>query len=564
MASMDLEQLLLKYAVKNALEFGEANKNAVIGKVFAENPELKQQAQDVVQTADQIIEQVNQLSEDELEEKKSGFEYVEEQQDDGELPDLPGNPEDGVVMRMAPFPSGMLHIGNARMAVLNDEYVKRYGGTLYLVIDDTAGSEEKKPLKEAYHQIPEDLEWLGIDFDEVVYKSDRMDRFYEYGEKFLQHDWAYVCTCDAETLRENRRNGVACEHRDHTPEQNLEMWQDMLDGDYRQGEAVVRLKTDIQHDDPAFRDRVLLRVSELDHPRVGSDYHVWPMLEFSWAIDDHYLGMTHIIRGQDLIMEDKMEQFMWDLLGWEHPHIVHHGLLNIQGITISTSQSKRKIDSGEYSGWHDPRTWSLMSLQRRGFKPEAIRNFVLSFGMSNSNVQVPIDSLYTENRKIIDAEADRYFFVEEPKKLEITGVEGEYTAEADLHPEYPERGHREIPVSASDGSVVVVIEEGDCEPGTELRLKDLFNVRINADGSAERINNDLDYALDNNLSIVQWLPVDDCLDCHILMPDGSHLDGLCESNIVDAEDQVVQFIRFGFCRIDDVTEHGVSCFFTHR
>ncbi|MDY6771647.1 MAG: glutamate--tRNA ligase [Candidatus Nanohaloarchaea archaeon] len=557
-----MDDLIRKYAVKNALEFGEAQKEAVIGKVFAENPELKQDAEDVVQTTETIIDEINQLSEEELRERKQEYDYIDEQGDDGELPDLPNADEDqGVVMRMAPFPSGMLHIGNARMAILNDEYVKRYGGKLYLVIDDTAGSEEKKPLQEAYDQIPKDLEWLGIEFDEIIYKSDRLELFYEYAEEFLEEDWAYVCTCDAETLRDNREEGVACEHRSRSPDKNLEEWQKMLDGDYSQGEAVVRLKTDMQHDDPAFRDRVLLRVSELDHPRVGDKYHVWPMLEFSWAIDDHELGMTHIIRGQDLVMEDKMERYMWDLLGWDEPEIVHHGLLNIQGIKISTSTSKHKIDDGEYSGWHDPRTWSLMSLRKRGFEPEAIRNFVLEFGMSSSTVQVPVDTLYTENRKLIDPEADRYFFIEEPEHLTVTGLEDdEYVAHADLHPE-DDRGVREIPLEASDGEARIVLDASDHEVGKELRLKDLFNVKITEEG-AEFLNDSLDYALDNDLDIVQWLPADDTKTCEIVMPDGETLSGLCETTL-DAADQVVQFIRFGFCRVDAAYDGRNLCYFTH-
>ncbi|MCJ7429530.1 MAG: glutamate--tRNA ligase [Candidatus Nanohaloarchaeota archaeon QJJ-5] len=554
-----MNETIRKYALKNAQEFGEAQKEAVIGKVFADNPDLKQKAGEVVQTAESIIEEVNEMSEQELETALEDFEFPDEQEDDESLPDLP-NVGDSVTMRMAPFPSGMLHIGNARMAILNDEYVKRYGGTLYLVIDDTAGSEEKKPLEKAYEEIPKDLEWLGVDFDEIIYKSDRMEQFYEYAERFLEEGWAYVCECPAETLRENREEGIACDHRDQSIETNLEKWQDMLDGVYSQGEAAVRLKTDMQYDDPAFRDRVLLRVAELDHPRVGDDYHVWPMLEFSWAIDDHELGMTHIIRGKDLMMEDKMEQFMWDLLDWDHPEIVHHGLLNIEDIKISTSTSKHKIDDGEYMGWHDPRTWSLKSLKKRGFDPEAIRNFILSFGMSNSNVRVPVDTLYTENRKIIDERANRYFFISDPATIKVP-LDEPQTAEAARHPDDPDRGTRSITVEPDQGTASIMVEADDIEPGKELRLKDLFNVRITDDG-AELVNDDLEYALDNDLDIVQWLPADATKRCEIIMPDGTKETGHCETN-VDAVDTVIQFIRYGFCRIDQVNSERVLCYYTH-
>ncbi len=552
---MDLEQLLEKYAARNALEHGEAQVDAVVGKVFAEEPELKEQAGKVVSTAESVVDEVNALSAEELEDIVGGHDYVDESEEDGGLPELP-NAEDGeVVMRMAPFPSGMLHLGNARMAVLNDEYVKRHDGELLLVIDDTAGSEEKKPIPEAYDGIPEDLEWLGVDFDDIIYKSDRIELFHGYAETFLQNGWAYVCECDAETLRDNRENGVACAHRDQSAEENLEKWQQMLDGGYGEGEAAVRLKTDMQADDPAFRDRVLLRISELDHPRVGGEYRVWPMLEFSWAIDDHELGITHILRGKDLVMEDRMERYMWDLLGWEEPEILHHGLLSIEGINLSTSESRRSIADGTYEGWEDPRTWSLQSLKKRGFEPEAVRRFVLQFGMSDTDVTVPVDSLYTENRKIIDEQADRYFFVEDPVELAVTDVPDDLSAEVPYHPEQ-DRGTREVPVTVDDGEMTVYIDRSDLDDGF-LRLKDLCNVEIE-DGTAMFHSVDHTEAVDRNAPIVQWVPAD-ATACRVTMPDGSTTEGLCEPAVPE---EVVQFVRFGFVNVVDAGG-SVDAYYTH-
>lgn len=538
---MDVDDLLRKYAVKNALEHGSAETDAVIGKVFADEPDLKEDAGGVVQRAEEVIAAVNDMSADELEDAAEEYEYESREEDDDELPELPGA-EDGVVMRMAPFPSGLLHIGNARMAVLNDEYVKRYGGKLLLVIDDTAGSAEKKPLQEAYEEIPRDLEWLGVEFDEVLYKSDRMETFYGYAERFLEEGWAYVCECEAETLRENRREGVACEHRDRSVEENLEAWERMLDGTFGEGDAAVRLKTDMQADDPAFRDRVLLRISELDHPRVGSDYRVWPMLEFSWAIDDHELGITHVLRGKDLVMEDRMERYMWGLLGWEEPEILHHGLLNIEGIKISTSTSKRKIDEGEYEGWEDPRTWSLRSLRARGFEPEAIREFVLEFGMSENDVTVPVDTLYRKNRDIVDAGADRYFFVEDPVELEVHGIPADVAAETPYHPE-EDRGTRRIDVDREGGTATVYLDRDDLEDGF-LRLKDFCNVEVDGE-EAEFHSESHEPAVERGADIVQWVPAD-ARDCTVVMPDGDRAEGLAEPAVPE---ELVQFVRFGFVNV---------------
>ncbi|MFB6166752.1 MAG: glutamate--tRNA ligase, partial [Candidatus Nanohaloarchaea archaeon] len=526
---------------RNALEHGSAEKDAVIGKVFAEEPGLKEDAGEVVSTAEKVIEEVNSLPEQELEDIVEGHEYEDEEEEDGGLPELP-DAEGDVVMRMAPFPSGMLHVGNARMAVLNDEYVKRNDGKLLLVIDDTAGSEEKKPIQEAYDEIPEDLDWLGVDYDEIIYKSDRLELFYDYAERFLEEGWAYVCECDAETLRENREEGVACEHRGRSQEENLEKWEKMLEGGYEEGGAAVRLKTDMQADDPAFRDRVLLRISNVDHPRVGDEYRVWPMLEFSWAVDDHELGITHILRGKDLVMEDRMERYMWDLLGWEEPEILHHGLMGIEGINLSTSTSRRKIEDDEYGGWDDPRTWSLKSLRKRGFRPEAIRSFVLQFGMSDNDVTVPVDSLYTENRKIIDSEADRYFFVEDPAELEIQGLPEDIEAETPYHPE-EDRGKRRIPVEVEDGRATVRVDRGDLEDGF-LRLKDFCNVEVDG-GTAEFHSVDHTEATERGAPIVQWVP-EDAEECRVVMPDAEEVEGVVEPGVPE---EVVQFVRFGFVNV---------------
>lgn len=552
---MDLTELLEKYAARNALEHGAAQVDAVVGKVFAEEPELKERADEVVSTAESVVDDINALSEDELEDLVGAHEYADADDEDESLPELPNAEDQAVVMRMAPFPSGMLHLGNARMAVLNDEYVKRHDGKLLLVIDDTAGSEEKKPIAEAYDGIPRDLEWLGVEFDDIVYKSDRLELFYDYAERFLEEGWAYVCECEAETLRANREEGVACAHREQPVEENLEKWQQMLDGGYGEGEAAVRLKTDMEADDPAFRDRVLLRISELDHPRVGEQYHVWPMLEFSWAIDDHELGITHIIRGKDLVMEDRMERYMWDLLQWDEPEILHHGLLSIEDINLSTSKSRQNIADGTYDGWGDPRTWSLRSLRKRGFAPEAVRNFVLQFGMSDTDVTVPVDSLYTENRKVIDSEADRYFFVEDPVALEVSGVPDDLTAEVPYHPEQ-DRGTREVPVSVEDGAMTVHIDRSDREDGF-LRLKDLCNVEIDGD-TATFHSVDHTEAVERDAPIVQWVPGNGN-ECRVTMPDGTTTEGRCEPAVPE---EVVQFVRFGFVNVVDAGD-TVSAYYAH-
>src|SRR5438094_434348 len=138
-------------------------------------------------------------------------------------------------------------------------------------------------------------------------RGDRIPLHYEWAEKLLATGEAYVCECDAETLRKNREAMRACVHRIQDVDETIAMWKAMLAGEYGEGEAVVRLKTDMAHPNPAFRDRVLFRIAERDHPRVGDRYRVWPMLEFSWAVDDTLLGIPHVLRRKVLVLEDQLE-----------------------------------------------------------------------------------------------------------------------------------------------------------------------------------------------------------------------------------------------------------------
>src|SRR3989338_8712398 len=302
-----MKDVILKHCLLNAVQHeGKANFQAVLSKILGESPKLKSDIKMLAIEIQKVLDEINSWS---LEKQKNEVEKLNiiienkpHHKEERVLPDL-SNVEKNIIMRMAPFPSGPLHIGNARMAILNDEYVKKYHGKLFLVIDDTIGSEEKIPISEAYGMIKNGLKWLGIKWNKVFYKSARLEIFYKYAKKMLEINVAYVCECPTDKLRKNRRDGTECYCRSNDAKTNIEKWEMMLKGGYKEGEAIVRLKTDMNHENPAFRDRVLLRISNREHPRVGNKYKVWPMLEFSWAIDDYLLKITHVIRGKELMME---------------------------------------------------------------------------------------------------------------------------------------------------------------------------------------------------------------------------------------------------------------------
>jgi len=417
MKKESFEKKILAYALKNAIEHdGKAIAGKVLSALFHEGLE-KSKAKEVMPSIQKTIKEVNSLSIDEQRKKFSKLEEeVGHRKERVGLAELENAEEGKVVMRIAPFPSGPLHIGNTRQLVLNDEYAKKYKGKLFLVIDDTIGSEEKQIIPEAYKMIEDGAEWLNVEYAEpILYKSDRLELYYSYADQLIRKKKAYICFCDSKTLHENRMKGIECEHRKYDIVKNLEEWNNMLDHDYKEGEVVLRLKTDMKHPNPAFRDRVLFRISDRKHPRIGKKYRVWPLLELSWAIDDHFLGMTHIIRGKELMIETEMEKYIFDIFGWKHPVFIHTGLLQFEGIKISKSKGQKEIREGKYTGWDDPRTWSLQSLEKRGIQPQILRKFIIDLGTNQNEITVPINVLYSENRKVLNEVAKPADFAENAK-----------------------------------------------------------------------------------------------------------------------------------------------------
>lgn len=551
----DIKKIATACAVKNAFDHsGVASTKAVLGKVLSEMPDMKSDIQELMKVLNSVVPEVNSWSTEKLKTEYEKLQVVPKKIDKTpKLPPLQNAEMSKVVMRMAPYPSGPLHIGNARMVILNDEYVKRYAGKLILVYDDTIGSKEKGLIEDGYRLVKEGLEWLGVKVHKEVYKSDRMELFYDYAEKFIRNGLAYVCMCSADELRSHRENKEDCVHRSHSVDENIKLWKKMLKGEYEEGEIIVRLKSDMSHPNPAFRDRVLLRISKRNHPRVGNKYCVWPMLELSWAIDDHELGMTHILRGKDLMIEDMMEKFIWEKLGWNLPEFIHYGILQIKEAKLSKSKSREAIESGILTGWDDPRTWSLQSLRRRGITPEAVRSFIIRMGVSLADVDVPAEILYAENRKIIDSKANRYFAIFDPVKISVNTQSRD--VEIPLHPDEPNRGKREMFLDSEE----LFVERADYErlKGKDVGLMNLFS--INLGKNSKLVSDDVKMELPK----IHWVSRDN-VNIIVVMPDGAKVKAIAEPDITKAKvGDVVQLIRTGFCRVDSVGRDTVL-YFAHK
>ncbi len=585
----DIKLLIKKYALQNAVKYNklpqagavmgkgmdvkkflriwydEPRAGAVMGKVMAVAPELRSRVKEINLLVGEVLSEINKIPPESWEKELNSIapeliaELKEKKEPDKGLPPL--ELKGALVMRFAPNPNGPPTIGSARGIVVNSEYTKKYHGKLIIRFDDT-DPVTKRPMLEAYDWYLDDCEWLGAKPDEVIIASDRIPKYYEVAEELIKKGGAYVCFCEQEEFKALKDAKKPCPHREQNAEKNLESWKKMLSGGYEEQEAVLRIKTDIAHKDPAIRDWVAFRIIKTPHPRpqVGDKYCAWPLLDFEGAVEDHLLGTTLIIRGKDLTDSETRQRYIYNYMGWTYPETMHWGRVQIHEFgKLSTSGLKKAIAEGVYTGWDDPRVPTIRALRRRGIRAEALRKFMIDLGLGETDISLSLDTLYAENRKLIDPLSNRYFFVWNPVPLEIEGAEPK-VAKAPLHPAKKEM--REIPVGTK---VLVCRSDVDIlKEGERLRLKDLYNIQITSISplKAKFIGTDMNLVKKEKARIIHWAPPDG-LKVRVLSPDGEYT-GIGERGIEKELDKVVQFERFGFVRIDSVSEVGVVAYFTHK
>jgi glutamyl-tRNA synthetase len=563
MAGEDLRDILFLCALQNAVKHGGVPQaGAVVGMVMSAHPEFRPRAKEVASLAKEAIADVAALPADQrvvqLQARAPDmYDAIYAKHEHKKvLPDLECA-EQGVVMRFAPNPSGPLHIGHARAAVLNDAYVKQYGGRYILRIEDT---DPKRVDPDAYVMVKEDSAWMGLGIIETVTQSERLPLYYDLCRQLIEKGGAYVCICNNDCFRELKQSKTACPCRDQSVGKNLDLWEKMLDHTFKEGEATVRIKTDLLHPDPAMRDFPAFRILDSPpHPKVQA--HVYPLMNFSVVADDHLLGVTHVIRGKDHIANTRRQRFIYDHFGWKVPVYRHYGRMGIEGVVLSTSQMRLGINEGTYTGWDDIRLGTLRALARRGISPDAVRNAVLAIGIGDTDISFSWDNLYAENKKIVDPVANRYFFVPDPVTAQVAGAEP-HDAHAMLHPGDASRGTRTLSFEGT-----VLLPGSEITPAvTMVRLKDLFNVKIAWNGSIPSFSyagESLAEARAAKAPIIQWLPAQDSVNCTLLTQEGE-ISGACEPAVKQELGKVVQFERVGFVKIDAVGDDGVKAYFTHK
>jgi glutamyl-tRNA synthetase len=575
----EAREIIRKIVLLNAIRYeGKATPKPVFGKLLGEHPQFRRQINEITPIINEIVHEINELlleKQREIVAENWPEALVEEKTEETkQLPPLPNAKKyDQVVTRFSPNPDFVLHLGSARAILLSYDYAKMYNGLFYLRFEDT-DSKTKKPKLEFYEAIREDLKWLGCKWDAEFIQSDRLPIYYQNSEEIIKTGGAYVCTCIREDFQEKTKRGQSCPCRELSADENLLRWNRMLDGTYDEGEAVVRIKTTMNHPNPAVRDWPALRIVDTEkypHPRVDSKYRVWPLYNFSTGVDDHLMGITHIIRGKEHLTNQARQEYMYRHFGWEYPETIHYGRLKITGASLSKSEIVKGMDSGLYKHWDDPRLATIAALRKRGITAQAIHSLIIDVGPKPQDVVLSWKNLYAHNRKQIDPNAKRYFFVQKPVKLVVDEVPQEFIAQIPLHPDHPDMGVRCFEVKPEKGKAVFLISKDDVE-GIEnkisVRLMDLFNFKV------EKIEQDViqatflsesyEEAKKFGAPLIHWIPFDSGVPCEVVMPDVSVAKGVAEDACrVLKPNEIIQFQRFGFARVDRVNEK-LTAYFAHR
>ena len=406
MNKKELEKKAKAYALKNALAYkGKAQQGAVISSLFNEGLK-KDEIGKHVKEISQIINEVNKLS---LEEQKEEFSKSEKSVSvrkirEG-LEELPNAKKGKVVMRFAPSASGPFHIGHAMTLGLIYVYIKKYGGKLYVRIEDTNPENVYKP---AYKMIEQESKWLTESKAKILIQSKRMHLYYKYSEQLIKKGSAYVCTCSGDDFRKYVKEKKNCPCRKLNVEENLERWKKMLDKTskgtkkseifggtksknqqdfvaYKEGEAVLRFKSDMKNNNPAMRDFPLARVNLTEHVLQKKKYRVWPLMNLAVTVDDIELKMTHIIRGKDHRDNSKRQEMIYNVLGKKFPWVGFIGRIHFKDLELSTTKMREAIEKKKFKGWDDERLPTIASLKKQGYKPQAFLKFSEQVGLSESD-----------------------------------------------------------------------------------------------------------------------------------------------------------------------------------
>ncbi|GAA0122954.1 MAG: glutamine--tRNA ligase/YqeY domain fusion protein [Clostridium argentinense] len=405
------------------------------------------------------------------------------------IEDLKSGKHKEIVTRFPPEPNGYLHIGHAKSIVLNFELADEFKGKTNLRFDDTNPIKEDTEYVES---IKEDVKWLGFDWDNLHFASDYFEEMYNRAILLIKKGKAYVCDLNPEQIREYRGTltepGKESPYRNRTVEENLDLFERMKSGEFKDGEKVLRAKIDMASPNINMRDPIIYRISHSAHHNTGDKWCIYPMYDFAHPLEDAIEGITHSIC--TLEFEDHRPLYDWFVRECEMesvPQQIEFARLNITNTVMSKRKLKMLVDENVVDGWDDPRMPTIAGLRRKGYTPESIRNFCRAISVAKANSTVDAQMLEYFIREDLNPKAPRAMAVLKPLKLVITNYPENEVEMLDIenNPDNESAGSRKVPFSRE-----LYIEQEDFMenppkkyfrlfPGNEVRLKGAYFVKCN-------------------------------------------------------------------------------------
>lgn len=510
--------------------------------------------------------------------------------------DLKKGKHEQIVTRFPPEPNGYLHIGHAKAIILNFDLAAEFNGRTNLRFDDTNPLKEDREYVES---IKEDIAWLGFDWNNLFFASDYFEEMYQRAVLLINKGKAYVCDLTSEEIRLSRGTltepGKDSPYRNRSIEENLTLFAQMRNGEFKDGEKVLRAKIDMSSPNINLRDPVIYRIAHVTHHNTGDKWCIYPLYDYAHPIEDAIEGVTHSLC--TLEFEDHRPFYDWVVRECKmesEPRQIEFAKLYLSNTIMGKRKLKQLVDEKYVDGWDDPRLPTLSGLRRRGYTPEAIRNFIREIGMSKSQSVVDVQMFEHFIREDLKLKAPRTMAILDPLKVVITNYPDGQTEmlSAENNPENEEMGTRQIPFSRE-----IYIERDDflenppnkyfrLFPGNEVRLKHAYFIKCNEvikdeDGNVVEIHCSYDPETKSGTGFtgrkvkgtIHWVEASNAILAefrlydHLVLDeegdkDKSFLDtinpnslqvskGFVEANMIEASPQdKFQFFRHGYFNVD--------------
>lgn len=334
--------------------------------------------------------------------------------------------------RFPPEPNGYLHIGHSKAIMVNFGYAKYHDGVCYLRFDDT-NPEAEAP--EYFESIKRMVSWLGFKPWKVTYSSDYFDKLYELAEVLIKNGKGYVCHCTAEEIKRGRgikEDGTpggerhACKHRDQSVEKNLEEFRAMRDGKYKPGEAILRMKQNLESPSPQMWDLIAYRVLNAPHPRTGTKWKIYPTYDFTHCLVDSFENITHSLCTTEFYLSRESYEWLCDQVHVFRPAQREYGRLNITGTVLSKRKIAKLVDEHFVRGWDDPRLFTLEAIRRRGVPPGAILSFINTLGVTTSTTNIQVVRFESAIRKYLEDSTPRLMMILDPIEVVVENLPEDY------------------------------------------------------------------------------------------------------------------------------------------